>query len=621
MIGNTMMLAAFIVHLLWIGASQAQSFSLTVNSGSSSGPAAGSSSSVWHIWANPNPASKVFDRWAGDTGALLDPFSAHTTLARPTANITITATYKDAPAWTSTAEAINGTRCEYYFPPQPKGVIFFAHGSGGNGGSWFTKVESRGFLNDAVAEGFAVFALDSVNRTDKQWNNQVSLSNPDIQNVQAALNLFISRGLTTTSTPVFALGMSNGGAFAPRVSAVLNFKGTAVFCASSQTQLISQTNTPTIWNMELNDEIIGQSGNQMALDNYNLLAGRNIPASIRINQPQPLYPSRFWKIPGLTQSDSQTIYNSIKNANLLDANDYLRASPASTAATLQAAIPSQYAPYVQDISSLLDINYTSHEFFSDHNRRTLDFFRARLAGAAGGVASVSAASYRPALAPESIAAAFGSGMASVMLAAATLPLPTSLAETRVRVLDSLGVERLAPLFFISPTQINYQTPLGAAPGLATITVSAGNGATISGTALLAAAAPGLFSANASGQGLAAAVALRVKADGTQIYEPVAQFDAAQNKLIAVAIDLGNANEQVFLLLYGTGIRYRSSLAAVNVLAGGLNAQVTFAGAQDGFAGLDQINVQLPRGLAGRGEVDVALTVDGQAANVVKIGIK
>jgi uncharacterized protein (TIGR03437 family) len=46
-------------------------------------------------------------------------------------------------------------------------------------------------------------------------------------------------------------------------------------------------------------------------------------------------------------------------------------------------------------------------------------------------------------------------------AAASTPLPTELAGVRVR--DALGVERLAPLFFVSPSQINYLMPAGAAP--------------------------------------------------------------------------------------------------------------------------------------------------------------
>ncbi|MGH8595266.1 MAG: hypothetical protein ACREXT_01260 [Gammaproteobacteria bacterium] len=142
---------------------------------------------------------------------------------------------------------------------------------------------------------------------------------------------------------------------------------------------------------------------------------------------------------------------------------------------------------------------------------------------------------------------------------------------------------------------------------------------------MAMVAPGLFTANASVQGVAAALALRVKADGTQAYEPVAQFDAARQQFVARPIDLGpdlgNATDQVFLILYGTGLRYRSALSAVAVKAGEIDAPVSFAGAVAGFAGLDQINAGLPRSLVGRSEVDVMLTVDGQAANTVKISIK
>ncbi|MGH8694757.1 MAG: hypothetical protein ACREVM_11080, partial [Burkholderiales bacterium] len=84
---------------------------------------------------------------------------------------------------------------------------------------------------------------------------------------------------------------------------------------------------------------------------------------------------------------------------------------------------------------------------------------------AGAVASVSAASFSGAtLASESIVAAFGAGLAITTQAAATLPLPISLAGTTISVKDSAGAERLAPLFFVSPGQINYQMPRGQRRG-------------------------------------------------------------------------------------------------------------------------------------------------------------
>lgn len=239
------------------------------------------------------------------------------------------------------------------------------------------------------------------------------------------------------------------------------------------------------------------------------------------------------------------------------------------------------------------------------------------------VASVSAASFSRAggLAVESIAAAFGSGLATGVQIASSTPLPTTLGGTRVVVRDSAGVDRLAPLFFVAPSQVNYQIPPGVAAGNATVAISAADGAISAGAEQIAAVAPGLFAANSSGQGAAAAVAVRVKADGTQIFEPVARFDAAQNRFVTIPIDLGPATDTVVLVLYGTGVRNRSAQSAVSVKLGGEDAMALYASSAPGFVGLDQVNVIVPRNLIGRGEIDVALTADGKAANTVRINIR
>jgi len=237
------------------------------------------------------------------------------------------------------------------------------------------------------------------------------------------------------------------------------------------------------------------------------------------------------------------------------------------------------------------------------------------------LANVSAASFLGAeLAPESIIAAFGVGLATRTEAAVGLPLPTAIAGTTVEVKDSAGTTRSAPLFFVSATQVNYLMPPMTAPGLAMVTIRSGDGKVSMGTAQVASVAPGLFTANASGQGVAAGVALRVRGS-EQTFEPIAQFDAAQNRFIPRPIDLGPEGDQVFLILYGGGFRFRSALSAVSVKIGGADMEAPYAADAPGYVGLDQSNVRLSRSLIGRGEVDVVLTVDGKAANTVRIAIK
>ncbi|MGH9841430.1 MAG: hypothetical protein ACREEM_21975 [Blastocatellia bacterium] len=246
--------------------------------------------------------------------------------------------------------------------------------------------------------------------------------------------------------------------------------------------------------------------------------------------------------------------------------------------------------------------------------------RWRAAGQGGNtVTVVSAASFEPGpVAPEAIVSAFGSQLATRVETAGASPLPTQLAGTTVRIRDSAGVERLAPLFFVAPQQINCLIPANTASGAATITVTSGNGAVSTGALRIAGVAPGLFTANANGQGVAAAVVQRRNAAGQDSFEPAAVFDLATNRFVARPIDLGPETDQVFLLLFGTGFRFRGALSTVTARIGGTDAQVTFAGAQGVFAGLDQCNVRLLRSLAGRGDMEIVLTVDGKAANMVRV---
>ncbi len=244
-------------------------------------------------------------------------------------------------------------------------------------------------------------------------------------------------------------------------------------------------------------------------------------------------------------------------------------------------------------------------------------------GSPASMSNVSAASFAAsgALSGEAIAAAFSTNMATGTVVATTLPLPTELDGTRVIVSDAMGEERTAQLFFVSPSQVNYLVPQGTASGTATVSVRRGGSDIAQGAMTVERVAPGLFSASATGRGVAAAVVLRVNASGRQTFEPVARFNSQTNRFEAVPIDLGPETDQVFLIAFGTGFRNRSALSAVICIIGGANAETLFAGASPDFVGLDQANIRIPRNLAGRGDVDVVFRTDNRTANTVTFNIK
>ncbi len=240
--------------------------------------------------------------------------------------------------------------------------------------------------------------------------------------------------------------------------------------------------------------------------------------------------------------------------------------------------------------------------------------------------SASAASYsREGVASESIVASFGMGLAPMTQVASTLPLPVSLAGSHAVITDSIGKSFAADLFYVSSGQVNFHVPAGVANGLATVSLFSADNKLARGNVSITSLAPGLFAANANGQGVAAAVALRLGANGSQNYEPVARFDTAQNRFVSIPIDLGEhrgaETDRVFLVLFGTGIRHLESLAQVTVKIGGVSSEASYAGAQGALLGLDQVNILLPRALSGKGEVEIEFLAHEKAANKVSIFVK
>jgi uncharacterized protein (TIGR03437 family) len=219
--------------------------------------------------------------------------------------------------------------------------------------------------------------------------------------------------------------------------------------------------------------------------------------------------------------------------------------------------------------------------------------------------ALNSASYVATVSPDGAATLFGHGLASTTASGSGNPFPTTLGGVSVTFNGSY-----AGLSYVSATQINLVLPSGVATGTASINVYNGGSVVATGTAAVQPVAPGVYSANGSGSGVAAANWQRYNSSGTLI---------ASGNTNTSSIDFGASTDQVYLILYGTGIRHYSSSVSVSV--GGVGGTVTFAGPQGGTQGLDQVNVLLPHSLAGRGSgVSVNLTADGHAANTVTVNI-
>ena len=231
-------------------------------------------------------------------------------------------------------------------------------------------------------------------------------------------------------------------------------------------------------------------------------------------------------------------------------------------------------------------------------------------GGPSGLTLVSSANYADiGVAPDSLVSAFGTGLT---------PSP---GPARVVVRDGQGVERLAQTLYSSATQVNFIMPPGLADGKATVAIGPPGAPAMTAETVINRVAPALFTANANGLGVPAALLIRDAADGTQKLEPVFSCGPRPGSCLPVPIDMGPDADQLYLALFGTGIRNISEGSDIAVRIGGVLAPVVFAGAQGYFPGLDQVNVKIPRTLVGRGDATIIFSVAGRSSTPVTVNIK
>ncbi len=190
----------------------------------------------------------------------------------------------------------------------------------------------------------------------------------------------------------------------------------------------------------------------------------------------------------------------------------------------------------------------------------------------------------------------------------------------VTVRDSAGEVRPASVIYSSPRQINLLLPAALAPGTATITVTRDDGVSLAAPLTVAPVAPGVFTAESSGLGPPAAQAVRIAPDDGQTPQDLFVCAAALTGCAPALVDFGNEGDRVVLVLYGTGIRGRADVGSVSLDVDGQKLPAQYAGAQPTYPGIDQINIELPRALRGKGRTSATLRVDGKAANPVAIDL-
>jgi uncharacterized protein (TIGR03437 family) len=217
---------------------------------------------------------------------------------------------------------------------------------------------------------------------------------------------------------------------------------------------------------------------------------------------------------------------------------------------------------------------------------------------------VNAASYgATGLAPGSLGALFGSGMATGTAQASSNSFPTTLGGVSVSLAG-----QLCPLSYVSPGQINFAVPANITPGRYTITT----GSAVS-EVMVTSVSPGIFTLKGDGTGVPLASLTAILSDGSAI--PFSPYQCFQTGCLPTGIALPDGVTDLYIILYGTGLRNFRNISAT---LGTASAAIDYVGAQAQFPGLDQVNLHFKGPLAFTGSQALILQVDGVNSNTVQI---
>jgi len=208
------------------------------------------------------------------------------------------------------------------------------------------------------------------------------------------------------------------------------------------------------------------------------------------------------------------------------------------------------------------------------------------------------------IAPGSIASVFGSGFGSSPLGVTVL-------------IGGIA----APLFAVSPQQINFQVPWQlSGEAQAALTVTSGDLTSASINVPLAAAAPGIFLLSSAGQAAAliantaSIVASAAAFPGSRPAQPGEYITIYCTGLGAVT------NQPATGALSGTGTLSYTSTGPITVSIGGVAAPVSFSGLAPGYLGLYQVNVQVPAKAPTGPAVPLTISTGGMTSNQATIAV-
>jgi len=278
-------------------------------------------------------------------------------------------------------------------PAKPKGVVYLFHGTGGSE-RFATRIHSQRVLSRLLAAGYGYVAAPSLDRTEiKRWKvtSLDPAANPDVAYMLALHRALIAKGEITATTPVFTMGMSNGGAFANLFAAAAKAQGLPVVAVADymgpfpapMREVDPKTLAPTFAVLVQNDGLVSTPQVSKVIAGLNAAGAR---IDLHTVDETRACPASLALVPGLSSADREALVaKTLPAAGLADADGRrlaARDQPTITSqamADVQAKLAGQ--PNGRDIANELFIAWAAHQMRSDFADAQVRFFDQALAAA------------------------------------------------------------------------------------------------------------------------------------------------------------------------------------------------------------------------------------------------
>jgi len=231
---------------------------------------------------------------------------------------------------------------------------------------------------------------------------------------------------------------------------------------------------------------------------------------------------------------------------------------------------------------------------------------------AGGVLNAASYALSAPVAAGSIATVFGSFPVGASTSASGVPLPPMLAGLSLKFADGFPV----PLLFVSASQVSIQVPWELTGQTEALLTAGIGGLTSAGHNVnLAPFAPGIFTINGQGYGQGAILDTSYRlVDATNPTTPGAVVQI-------YCTGLGAVTNQPATGAAAPSDPLARTITVLRLTIGNAPAKVQFSGLAPGYAGLYQVNAEVPAETSSGAAVSVTILVGEVASNTVTIAVR